>query len=38
LKLEKEQITTYNSEKKFAFQQQIKKLENKILELKKLKT
>jgi len=32
--LEKELITTYDSEKKFALQEQIKVLENKILELK----
>jgi len=33
--LEKELITTYDSEKKFALQQQIKELENRILEMKK---
>jgi internalin A len=33
--LEKELITSYDSEKKFALQQQIKELENRILELKK---
>jgi len=33
--LEKELITTYESEKKFALQEQIKELENKILEMKK---
>jgi len=33
--LEKELITTYDSEKKFALQEKIKELENRILELKK---